>query len=150
MSRKRKLMILVKLTALALVVYMTMALLAYQGWCLIWHVPGWVDFQMHHHEYEKTVREVKSHPPPHEGRTEYLMMAGGIPAYYKRSASGAYTITLVTADWGHLGSGGYVYFDEPPARIGNDPYRTVDAPGDLWTFEGQVRPHWWVVSNNLH
>jgi len=118
-------------------------------WTLYWHIPGRLDFSLHHHRYEKVVDELKARSS-HSGEQSGQMAMYGIDAYYKRLSTNHYTITLVTADWGHVGSAGYLYVDQSPVRITGDPYQNVDAPGDLWMCGRQVAPHWWVISCHLH
>ena len=123
--------------------------LLYPAWCVYWRVPGWIDYQLHYERYAALLREIKSRPAPEINRIECLTI-DGIRVYSRRSAENDYAITLETADWGHFGCGGYVYYDKAPLLVHGDPYRTADAPGDEWTLGCQVDRHWWVVTNNLN
>ena len=143
MSPKRKLIGLGVTWAIA------MAVIAPLLWALYWHIPGRLDFGLHHNHYQKVVNEVKARYSL-SGDPRGQMVSDGITAHYERSESNQYTITLVTADWGHAGSVGFLYADQPPIRISRDPYQNVDAPGDLWTLGPQVAQRWWVVSCDLH
>jgi hypothetical protein len=130
-------------------VVVCIAVLGFVSWNLYWRVPGRIDFFRHVHRYDEIVQAMKSRPPPAgEASIDHLSF-GAIEAYSRRDAAGQYTITLVTADWGHAGKAGYLFSDQPPTRIEGDPYCNVGAPGDLWMLETQVAPHWWTISNHL-
>jgi hypothetical protein len=130
------------------VVVVGLPVLLYVTWILYWRVPGYLDFLLHHRRYEEIAQAMKSRPPLGEEREDHLSF-GAIRASSERDAAGQYSITIVTADWGHRGKAGYLFADQPPTRIEGDPYSNVRAPGDLWMLEGQVAPHWWMISNHL-
>ena len=117
-------------------------------WNSVWGVPEKSDFQLHHAYYDQIVREAKLFPPPPEYKPGHFVK-GSTKVYYARKPTNIYTITLVTADWGHAGKAGYLYCDQVPIPTTGDPYSNVEAPGDLWMLEKQVAPHWWIISNHL-
>lgn len=116
-------------------------------WKIYWKVPGNVDFFLFHARYEAIVRTVKSQPLS-PGEISETLFIKGYNAWANRDKKGNYTITILTADWGHMGMAGYVYADTPPASK-NDPYSDFDAPGDLWMKGERLNTHWWTVFNNL-
>ena len=118
-------------------------------WQFSLRIPGKADFFVHHAEYENIVRTVKAQVTL-PGALEKSQTIGGYVVWKRRSDDGPYTITIRTADWGHLGYGGYVYADMPPARVTKDPYRTFDNPGDLPFLDRRLDMHWWTVYNNLY
>ena len=117
-------------------------------WGSFWRVPGKFDFQLHRGYYNQIVREAKLLPLPPEYKVGHFVK-GSTKVYYARKPTNTYTITLVTADWGHIGMAGYLYCDQVPTLTIGDPYSNVEAPGDLWMLEKQVAPHWWIISNHL-
>lgn len=125
-------------------------------WQVYWRVPGNIDFVLHRAEYENIVRTIKTTKFDVHLQTmdaEEISREQHIDGYRvwgKRSETGQYTITILTADWGHFGYGGYVYADTPPAPVKNQTYRTIDAPGDLPFVNRRLNTHWWTVYNNLY
>ena len=122
------------------------ALLVQTLWQLNARAPGRLDFVRHRAQYNQIIREVRSHPGQAEGHAYF----NGVAVYWTCVATNTYTVTLVTADGGHLGKAGYLYSDGPLVRKTGDSYTDVDAPGDLWMLGIEVAPHWWTVSNNLN
>ena len=73
----------------------------------------------------------------------------------ERSLSGSYALTIITQDWDHAGTYGYVFSDTPLTVQADDNYpseSSIDNPGDMPFVDkaiiGQGR-HWWSVYNNL-
>jgi hypothetical protein len=141
MSAKRK------RSRLIIIAFLSVVASAPIMWNQYWRVPGKLDFLLHQSAYIQMVREAKQIPPPGEKPGHFVK--GSTTVYYARTPSNLYTITLVTADWGHIGRAGYLYCDQLPMPVVGDPYSNVDAPGDLWMLEKQIAPHWWVLSNHL-
>jgi hypothetical protein len=124
------------------------AVSGYVSWIVYWGVPGRIDFLRHHSRYEAIVKAMRARPPIAEGTTDFVRF-GPIDAFAAPDEAGHLTITLVTADWGHLGKAGYLFTEAEPVPVEGDPYCDVDAPGDLWKLGAHVAPHWWLLSNNL-
>jgi hypothetical protein len=118
-------------------------------WQAYWRVPGKVDLFLHRMEYENIVRTIKAQKIVSEerGKTQHI---NNYKVWGRRSEAGQYTITIQTADWGHLGTGGYIYADTPPTQITNQPHRNIDAPGDLPFIDRRLDHHWWTAYNNLY
>jgi len=57
-------------------------------------------------------------------------------------------VTILTQDWGHAGSYGYVYDESEPVATG-DPYFPFDVPGALPSLEVRLNQHWWTAYNGL-
>lgn len=122
------------------------------AWMLAWRMPGRLDFLLHHRRFEAIVAKIKSGDIQQPVDEDRVLMVDGISAYVRRSSGPSgplYTITLVTVDWGHAGIAGYLYSDQPPARIADDPYADIDAPGNLWILDETIGDHWWSIVNNL-
>ena len=124
-------------------------LIGWLAWNLYWQVPGRLDYALKRKMLDQIVGTVRTKVAKTEGRTTPLMI-DGTRVFFRKDADGNYSVTIVTADWRHVGMAGYLYSENPPKRITGDSYRNVDAPGDAWMLERQVAPKWWVVSNHLY
>ncbi len=93
-------------------------------WNLGWGIPGKFDLQLHRAYYDQIVREVKLLPPPPDYKPGHFAK-GSTKVYYARKPMNTYTVTLVTADWGHKGMAGYLYCDQAPTPTLGDPSSNV-------------------------
>ncbi len=129
-----------------------LCVLVFVVWPLVWQIgfgmPGYADFYLHRAKYENIVRTVKTLPLA-SGATTQLTISG-IPVSAARLTNGQYQISLMTLDWDHAGSYGYLFADAPPKRVTDDDYREINAPGDLPFVDRQINRHWWSVYTNLN
>jgi hypothetical protein len=111
-------------------------------------LPGWFNFHVHQARYEAIVAEAKNLPLDPE--THY---GGGLLDGYQvsvqRNPEGKYTVSILTQDWNHAGSYGYVYAEGEPKETG-DPYFPYELPGSLPALELRLNQNWWTAYNGLN
>lgn len=147
--RKKALLVLLGLTALALGLFLIFTI-----WLIRTGLPGNIDFYLHQRRYESIVAHAKALPlaPGAETHTTW----DGLKVDVGRNQSGSYTVTITTVDWHHAGVYGYVFSDLPLTPHPNEQYpesQSIDNPGDMpFVDKSIVRNggHWWSVYNNLN
>ncbi len=83
-------------------------------------------------------------------RSEYdSRTINGYIVWARREVDGSVTVSIKTADHGHVGMFGYLFSRRPPMRIGDDAYHPWDVPGDLPFVGDKVADNWWEAYNNL-
>jgi hypothetical protein len=146
-SRSRLLQTLGLITRVGLI-YVAMWL----GWGLYWQLdvglPGWINFHVHRARLEAVVARAKTLPLDPKDHT-----GGGIVDGYQvsvmRSPEGMFTVSILTQDWNHAGSYGYVYAESEPKPTG-DPYFPLELPGNLPALELRLDQNWWTAYNGLN
>jgi hypothetical protein len=122
----------------------------YIGTAVFWQVtqglPGPLDFALHHAHYESIVADVKARnaKPGSEG-----WAGDGRSIQWRRLSSGGYMVTIITKDWFHAGTYGYLYSDTPPIRTDSEWPRQYEMPGILLFLSGRVAPKWWSAYRNV-
>jgi hypothetical protein len=135
---------------------------------LFFSSPGNVDFYSHKRQCENIVQAVKASGIRVQSEPEWQVtscgtnpslrplqpgaMAGSLTGRVaaRRTENAGYIISIVTSDRGHAGTEGYIYCDGELPRVTGDPYRDVEAPGDLCLLRKRINRHWWAAYNNLH
>ena len=105
-------------------------------------MPGRIEFAVHHRRYERIVDEVKKRGTAPGGEK-----IDGLMTSWNRGADGRLVISIMTLDWHHAGSYGYVYSEASTApALGQE---DDDLPGRLIFLDRKMRDRWWSAYNNL-
>jgi len=142
-----------------LVMSLAAAVLAiFIGWPLMWQLgfglPGPAEFFLHQARYEQIVAAVKKLGTKQSTggavANGYDRDINGFHVSWSRDVGGNYKITIMTVDWDHGGSWGYVFADVPLAQAADGEYRDYDVPGGLPLVDKRINKHWWSVYTNLN
>lgn len=135
----------------AVITLAVIAFIVFVVWPLIWQLgfglPGIAEFMLHRSRYEGIVAKVKqqNNSPGTDGGA----IIDGLHVGWRRTQSGKYQIEIMTVDWDHAGSWGYVYSEFTPQLITSrdDEY---DVPGGLPFINGKIVNHWWRAYTDLN
>jgi hypothetical protein len=136
----------VRLAAKVVAVFAVVWLAWTSYWQLYVDFPGYLNFYAHQARYEGIVAQVKAlHlKPGFSGK----VATDRYDVWAQLSPTGACTISIVTQDWGHAGSYGYVYDEAEPVPTG-DSYFPYDIPSSLPALETRLNHQWWTAYNGL-
>jgi hypothetical protein len=116
------------------------------AWTCFWQLkiglPGWLNYHVHQDRYDAIVAKVKS-ASPKDGAT---LNVDQYAVEVELDPEGRYTITIITQDWNHAGTYGYIY-DESGRQARHDsanPYAIEEF------MDQRINRLWWTYYNGLN